>query len=215
MNRDLTNYRKSYEKSFLEEENLSDSPFQLFSEWFKEVEGTGGVEEVNAMTITTTGLDGFPKSRIVLLKHFDEEGLIFYTNYDSEKGRAIASNNKVCISFFWPNLERQIIIKGIAEKVEKEKSETYFGSRPKGSQLGAWASNQSEIIESREVLEDKLKSLKVEYKDKKIPKPPFWGGYCVKPVEFEFWQGRANRLHDRIRFLLDNDNSWIISRLSP
>ncbi len=215
MNRDLTNYRKSYEKSFLEEENLSDSPFQLFSEWFKEVEETGSVEEVNAMTITTSGLDGFPKSRIVLLKHFDEEGLIFYTNYDSEKGRAIASNNKVCLSFFWPNLERQVIIKGVAEKVEKEKSETYFGSRPKGSQLGAWASNQSEIIESREVLEDKLKSLEAEYKDKKIPKPPFWGGYCVKPVEFEFWQGRANRLHDRIRFLLDNDNNWIISRLSP
>lgn len=215
MNRDLTTYRKSYEKSFLEEKDLPESPFTLFSEWFKEVEAAGGVEETNAMTVTTIGLDGFPKARIVLLKHFDENGFVFYTNYDSEKGKAIANNNKICISFFWPNLERQVIIKGLAQKIKEEVSTRYFLSRPRGSQLGALASCQSEVILSRESLENKLKSLEEQYKEKEIPKPEFWGGYCIDPVEFEFWQGRANRLHDRIRFSAKEKNSWSTSRLSP
>ncbi len=214
MNRDLTKYRKSYEKSFLEEKNLPDSPITLFSSWFTEVEEAGGVEEANAMTLTTLGLNGFPKGRIVLLKHFDEAGFVFYTNYESEKGKAIAINNNVCLSFFWPNLERQVIIKGKAIKLGEEKSTAYFHSRPKGSQLGAWASYQSELINSREILEQRLTSLELEYKDKEIPKPPFWGGYLVAPVEFEFWQGRANRLHDRIRFT-NQDEKWHIGRLSP
>ncbi|WP_438423450.1 pyridoxamine 5'-phosphate oxidase [Aquimarina macrocephali] len=214
MNRDLTAYRKSYEKSFLEEENLPDSPFKLFSDWFAEVEESGGVDETNAMTITTTGLDGFPKARIVLLKHFDENGFVFYTNYSSEKGKAITTNNKVCISFFWPNLERQVIVKGIAQKVEEEESARYFLSRPRGSQLGALASDQSEVIKSRETLENRLQSLEKEYKDKEIPMPKSWGGYCIMPIEFEFWQGRANRLHDRIRFSNQKKN-WEIERLSP
>ncbi|MBG6129735.1 pyridoxamine 5'-phosphate oxidase [Aquimarina sp. EL_43] len=214
MNRDLTAYRKSYEKSFLEEENLPDSPFKLFSEWFAEVEEAGGVDEANAMTITTTGLDGFPKARIVLLKHFDEDGFVFYTNYSSEKGKAIAANNKVCISFFWPNLERQVIIKGTAQKIEEQESTRYFLSRPRGSQLGALASDQSEVIKSREALEKRLQSLEKEYKDTDIPKPKFWGGYCIAPIEFEFWQGRANRLHDRIRYANQKKN-WQIERLSP
>ncbi|WP_062057634.1 pyridoxamine 5'-phosphate oxidase [Aquimarina longa] len=214
MNRDLTAYRKSYEKSFLEEEDLPESPVVLFSDWFKQVEAAGGVEEANAMTITTTGLDGYPKARIVLLKHFDEKGFVFYTNYDSEKGKAIAHNNKVCISFFWPNLERQVIIKGIALKIEEEISLRYFLSRPRGSQLGALASDQSNVIKSREYLEKRLKSLESEYKDKEIPKPQSWGGYCIEPIEFEFWQGRANRLHDRIRFS-NQKGSWIKERLSP
>ncbi|MEW7291967.1 pyridoxamine 5'-phosphate oxidase [Aquimarina sp. 2304DJ70-9] len=215
MNRDLTGYRKSYEKSFLEEANLPDSPFILFSDWFSEVEQEGGVDETNAMTITTLGLDHFPKARIVLLKHYDENGFVFYTNYTSEKGKAMANNNKVCLSFFWPNLERQVIIKGIVDKIEEEKSIAYFRSRPKGSQLGAWASYQSELIDSREIIEQRLKSLEEEYSEKEIPKPPFWGGYCVQPIEFEFWQGRANRLHDRIRFTNAAENKWIKSRLSP
>ena len=159
MNRDLTGYRKSYEKRFLEEKNLPDSPFTLFSDWFTEVEEAGGVEEANAMTLTTFGLDGFPKGRIVLLKHFDKDGFVFYTNYTSDKGNAIANNNRVCLSFFWPNLERQVIIKGVANKIGEEQSSTYFHSRPKGSQLGAWASHQSEIITSREVLEERLVTL--------------------------------------------------------
>lgn len=214
MNRDLTTYRKSYEKSFLVEENLPDSPFKLFSDWFAAVEEAGGVEETNAMTITTIGLDGFPKARIVLLKHFDENGFVFYTNYSSEKGKAITNNNKVCISFFWPNLERQVIVKGIAQKIEEEESARYFLSRPRGSQLGALASDQSEVIKSRETLEKRLQSLEKEYKDKEIPKPKSWGGYCIMPIEFEFWQGRANRLHDRIRFSNQKKN-WDIERLSP
>ncbi len=216
MNRDLTEYRKSYEKNFLEEKDLTDSPFVLFSDWFAEVEHAGGVEETNAMTITTLGLDGFPKNRVVLLKHYDEHGFVFYTNYESEKGKAIAENKNVCLSFFWPNLERQVIIKGIATKISEEKSTTYFKSRPKGSQLGAWASQQSEVIDSREVLEQRLKDLEEQYKGKEIPKPPFWGGYSVQPTEFEFWQGRPNRLHDRIRFSCTPvDNKWNRCRLSP
>ncbi|WP_298539327.1 pyridoxamine 5'-phosphate oxidase [uncultured Aquimarina sp.] len=214
MNRDLTSYRKSYDKKALEESELPESPFLLFSNWFKEVEEAGGVEEANAMTLTTFGLDGFPKARIVLLKHFDNNGFVFYTNYQSEKGKAIVNNNKVCISFFWPNLERQVIIKGQVDKISEERSNDYFQSRPRGSQLGAWASNQSNIVDSREILEAKLKSLEKEYQNKEIPKPDFWGGFCIKPIEFEFWQGRPNRLHDRIRYIAEK-NTWKIERLSP
>lgn len=214
MNRDLTDYRKSYDKKALQENELPVSPFQLFSDWFKEVEDAGGVEEANAMTLTTIGLDGFPKARIVLLKHFDKDGFVFYTNYASEKGKAIAANNKVCISFFWPNLERQVIVKGEVSKISEDTSITYFKSRPKGSQLGAWASEQSSIIDSREILEQKLTALKKEFADKEIPKPDFWGGYCIRPVQFEFWQGRPNRLHDRICYVKEKDN-WQKKRLSP
>ncbi len=215
MNRDFTNYRKSYEKSTLDEKGLPDSPFTLFSDWFKEVENAGGVEEANAMTLTTLGLDGFPKSRVVLLKEVEKTGFVFFTNYTSEKGKAISVNNKVCLSFFWPNLERQVIIKGVAKKISDEKSTSYFKSRPRGSQLGAWASDQSEKIPSREVLEDKLTSLELEYQDKEIPKPSFWGGYIVEPTSVEFWQGRPNRLHDRIRFSISENTKWSIDRLSP
>ncbi|MBQ4819225.1 pyridoxamine 5'-phosphate oxidase [Aquimarina sp. MMG016] len=215
MNRDLKDYRKSYEKHYLEEKDLPDSPFELFSNWFKQVEEAGGIDETNAMTVTTSGLDGFPKSRIVLLKHFDNKGFVFYTNYTSEKGKAISNDNKVCISFFWPNLERQVIIKGIAEKISNQQSTVYFQSRPRGSQLGAWASDQSEAITSREVLEGKLNELEEQFKNKEIPKPNFWGGYCVKPVELEFWQGRPNRLHDRIRYSNNSKEDWKIERLSP
>ncbi|WP_298319035.1 pyridoxamine 5'-phosphate oxidase [uncultured Aquimarina sp.] len=214
MNRDLTAYRKSYDKKALEESELPESPVQLFSSWFKEVEEAGGVEEANAMTLTTFGLDGFPKARIVLLKQFDNDGFVFYTNYQSEKGKAIANDNKVCISFFWPNLERQVIIKGEVDKISEEGSNDYFQSRPRGSQLGAWASDQSNVVESREILEEKLASLEKKYQDKEIPKPDFWGGFCVKPIEFEFWQGRPNRLHDRIRYVAKK-NTWKRERLSP
>ncbi|WP_378175050.1 pyridoxamine 5'-phosphate oxidase [Aquimarina sp. SS2-1] len=217
MNKDLTDYRKSYNKKALEEKDLPKSPFQLFSDWFAEVEEEGGVEEANAMTLTTFGLDGFPKARIVLLKEYDTNGFVFYSNYESEKGKAISNNNHVCISFFWPNLERQVIIKGEVNRISEEKSTAYFHARPRGSQLGAWASDQSSIIESREVLEEKLLSLEKKFADKEIPKPDFWGGFCVTPVEFEFWQGRPNRLHDRIRFSDRNisNNVWEIDRLAP
>lgn len=212
---DLSNYRKSYEKSELLESNIPEDPINLFNKWFHEVEDFGGVEEVNAMTVSTFGLDGFPKSRVVLLKQFTYEGFIFYTNYNSEKGRAITNNPNVCLSFFWHSLERQVIIKGIAEKTSGNISDGYFESRPNGSKLGAIVSNQSEVISSRAVLEEGLKQLEKDFEGKEISRPMFWGGYLIRPVEVEFWQGRANRLHDRIRYQLQQDHSWKINRLSP
>lgn len=212
---DLSNYRKSYEKSELLETTIPEDPINLFNRWFHEVEDFGGTGEVNAMTVSTIGLDGFPKSRVVLLKKYSEEGFIFYTNYNSEKGRAIAQNPHVCLSFFWPNMERQVIIKGIAQKTSENISDNYFDSRPDGSKLGAIVSNQSEVIPSRTFLEENLKQLENNFEGKPIPRPEHWGGFLVVPSEVEFWQGRANRLHDRIRYINQPDYSWLIQRLAP
>ena len=215
MNNDLSNYRKTYKKAELSEHTVPENPMELFQKWFHAVEGSDAIDEANAMTIATIGLDGFPKSRVVLLKQFTYEGFIFYTNYNSEKGKAIANNNKVCLSFFWHAAEQQIIIKGHAEKTAENLSDGYFESRPRGSQLGALVSNQSEAVESREVLEEQLQQLEKQFEGKEIPRPEFWGGFIVKPVAFEFWQGRPNRLHDRIRYTLQEDYNWKIERLSP
>jgi pyridoxamine 5'-phosphate oxidase len=215
MQKDLGNYRKTYDKSELIEGNVSDNPMQLFQTWFYETEQSDTVDEPNAMTVSTIGLDGFPKSRIVLLKKYTHEGFIFYTNYDSEKGKAIAKNPQVCISFFWPGLERQIIIKGNAEKIAENLSDGYFESRPDGSKLGAIASEQSSVIATREVLEERLKSLEEQYNEKPIPRPKNWGGYIIKPVSLEFWQGRPNRLHDRIRYTIQENFDWKMERLAP
>ena len=212
---DLSNYRKSYEKSELLESNVPEDPINLFHRWFHEVKDFGGNEEANAMTVSTLGLDGFPKARVVLLKKYNEEGFVFYTNYNSEKGKAIAQNPNICLSFFWHSAERQVIIKGIAEKTSDTISDNYFDSRPEGSKLGAIVSNQSEIIPSREFLENNLKELEAIYTNKEITRPEHWGGFLVRPVEIEFWQGRANRLHDRIRFSMQADFSWKTNRLSP
>ena len=213
--KDLSNYRKSYETSELLESNIPEDPITLFKKWFHEVEDFGGIEEVNAMTVSTLGLDGFPKARVVLLKRFTYEGFVFYTNYDSEKGRAIANNPNVCLSFFWHSVERQVIIKGITKKIPENLSDGYFESRPNGSKLGAIVSNQSEVIASRAVLEEKLKQLEIDSEGKEVLRPKNWGGYIVEPQEIEFWQGRPNRLHDRIRYKLAPDFSWIIERLAP
>lgn len=215
MKNKLHDYRRSYEKHQLLEEEILKDPFELFRSWLKEIEAANEVEEVNTMTVSTIGLDGYPKSRIVLLKEYDHEGFVFFTNYLSEKGKAISKNAKICLSFFWPKSERQIIIKGVAKKTSAEDSVAYFKSRPRGSQLGAWASEQSSIVVSRTFLEVRLKELEEKYKDLAVPKPPFWGGYKVIPREFEFWQGRPNRLHDRIYFSKEAGMEWNIDRLAP
>lgn len=215
MNNDLGNYRKSYDKGSLLETDISENPLELFQKWFFEVDQHFPKDETNAMTLSTLGEDGFPKGRVVLLKKYTHEGFIFYTNYESEKGKAIVAHPKVSLSFHWAGAERQVIIKGNAEKIATNLSDGYFESRPRGSQLGAHASHQSTVVSSREVLENQLKTLEEKFENKPIPRPEFWGGFIVKPVEIEFWQGRANRLHDRIRYQLQSDLNWKIERLSP
>jgi pyridoxamine 5'-phosphate oxidase len=212
---DLSDYRKSYEKSELLESSIPEDPINLFKRWFHEVEDFGGNEEVNAMTVSTIGLDGFPRARVVLLKKFSEEGFIFYTNYNSEKGKAITENPKVCLSFFWHSMERQVIIKGTAQKTPENVSDNYFDSRPDGSKLGAIVSNQSEVVPSRTFLEEQLKQIETDFEGTAIPRPKHWGGFLITPMEVEFWQGRANRLHDRIRYKYQEDFSWKMERLAP
>jgi pyridoxamine 5'-phosphate oxidase len=215
MSKDLSNYRKSYEKQELLESNCPENPMELFQNWFITADDSKMVDESNAMTISSIGLDGFPKSRVVLLKKYTSEGFIFYTNYNSEKGKAIANNNNICLSFFWPALEQQIIIKGNAEILEENLSDSYFESRPDGSKLGAWASNQSKVVNSREELEQSLKTFEKQFEGIQIERPKHWGGYLIKPISIEFWQGRPNRMHDRIRYTLEQDFSWKIERLAP
>ncbi|NNC69369.1 MAG: pyridoxamine 5'-phosphate oxidase [Flavobacteriaceae bacterium] len=215
MDKDLSNYRQSYEKDALLEQNTPENPIELFRDWFLLADNAENVHEANAMNIATLGLDGFPKNRMVLLKKFTHEGFIFYTNYNSEKGKAITKNNKVCLSFFWHAMERQIIIKGNAEKLAENLSDGYFETRPDGSKLGAWASNQSEIVSSREELDVKLKEYEEQFRNSEIHRPDYWGGYLVKPVSIEFWQGRPNRMHDRIRYTLQEDFNWKKERLAP
>ena len=215
MEKDLSDYRQSYEKGELLKENVPENPIELFRDWFIEVEKHFAQGETNAMTISTIGLDGYPKGRVVLLKKYTHEGFIFYTNYDSEKGKAILANPNVSLSFFWPAAERQIIIKGKADKIAENLSDGYFESRPRGSQLGAIASNQSEVVTDKAELQNRLDALEKEFENKEIKRPINWGGFIIRPVEIEFWQGRPNRLHDRIRFKLLKDFNWKIERLAP
>jgi len=215
MSKDLSNYRKSYEKLELLEENCPENPMELFQNWFISADNSETIEETNAMIIATIGEDGFPKSRVVLLKKYTLEGFIFYTNYNSEKGKAILKNNNVCLSFFWPALEQQIIIKGKAEKLAENLSDGYFDSRPDGSKLGAWASNQSSVVSSRAALDESLSIFEKKFENSEIPRPNHWGGFIIKPISIEFWQGRPNRMHDRIRYTLSEDFSWKIERLAP
>lgn len=213
--KDLSSYRKVYKKAMLDESNTPENPMELFRDWFYEAEKDENCIEVNAMSLGTIGLDGYPKIRVVLLKKFTWEGFIFYTNYHSEKGKAIAKNNKVSLSFFWQTLERQVIIKGYAEKLPENLSDGYFESRPDGSKIGAWSSNQSEVIESRKALDIQHKKMEEKFQNKEIPRPKHWGGYLVKPAVIEFWQGRPNRMHDRIRCTLQKDYNWLVERLQP
>jgi pyridoxamine 5'-phosphate oxidase len=215
MPKDLSNYRKSYEKQELLESNCPENPMELFQTWFINADESDTVVETNAMTVSTISADGFPKNRVVLLKKYTREGFIFYTNYNSEKGKAIEVNKNICLSFFWPALEQQVIIKGKAEKLAENVSDGYFNSRPDGSKLGAWASNQSAIVKSREELDENLKTFEKKFEGEEIARPKHWGGYLIKPISIEFWQGRPNRMHDRIRYSLQKNFSWKLERLSP
>jgi len=210
----LHDQRKVYEKSQLIESEIKQNPLEQFRDWFLEASANPGISEANAMAVSTMESDGCPRTRMVLLKAYTHEGFIFYTNYDSRKGKAIEKNHKACLHFFWPNLERQIIIKADLEKIAENLSDGYFHSRPKGSQLGAVVSPQSQIIPDREYLEKKLTALEKQFEHTEVPRPVNWGGYLAKPYEIEFWQGRPNRLHDRIIYTLD-DLDWEISRLAP
>ena len=214
MVRDFGHLRKNYEANVLDETILPNSPIDLFNQWFDEVTQSGGVTEVNAMTLSTIDDAGTIKGRIVLLKELSADGFVFYTNYNSDKSKALFANPKVSLSFFWPNLERQVIISGTAQKVTPEVSDAYFASRPKGSQIGAHVSPQSDVITSREVLEARQKVLENQFKGKDIPRPSHWGGIAVTPFEMEFWQGRPNRLHDRIVYL-KSDDTWSKQRKAP
>lgn len=207
----LHTYRKSYEKGVLTESEMDLNPIDQFQIWLDQAKDSGTIEEINAMTVSTIGLDGYPKARVVLLKSFDSQGFVFYTNYNSEKGKAIQGNPQVCLSFFWPSLERQVIIKGTAVKTSDKQSDIYFNSRPEGSKKGAIASEQSQVVSSYQELEDRLKQLESQT----LERPEHWGGYCVKPTSIEFWQGRPNRLHDRIRYSFEKDLNWKMERLAP
>lgn len=205
--------RQEYNLNELLEENVYAHPLKQFSTWFEEATA-GDIYEPNAMILSTIK-DGQPRSRTVLLKGISEVGFEFYSNYDSDKGQEMAVSDKVALLFYWDRLQRQVRIEGVVERLPEAISDAYFSSRPRGSQIGAWVSNQSEVIESKAVLEKKL----VEYSEKfgddaTIPRPPQWGGYVVVPTKIEFWQGRPSRLHDRLLYTL-MDNSWKISRLSP
>lgn len=215
MKQDLSYKRKSYEKQSMNFDCLSDNPMELFRDWFLEADECESVDEANAMTVSTIGADQFPHLRVVLLKRFIDEGFIFYTNYNSQKGIDLSNNAHIGLSFFWPFLEKQIIIRGLAEKTTENTSDGYFDTRPRGSQIGAWVSQQSSVIDEHEDLVQEVKNLEVKYDGIEIPRPAHWGGYLVKPTMIEFWQGRPNRLHDRVRYVLGEDFGWIKERLAP
>jgi len=214
MNRDIQNLREDYRRGSLIEGQVPDNPIELFTQWFDDAQAAD-ILEPNAMTIATVNQEGRPSARIVLLKGYNQEGFVFYTNFDSRKGQDIAANPFVSVVFLWKKMERQIRIEGEVVKLSDEESTDYFHSRPKGSQIGAWASPQSSIIKDRSILEERYSKVSEQYKAvDQLPKPPNWGGYIIKPSIIEFWQGRSSRLHDRLRYSHIADN-WQIARLAP
>ena len=213
MDKNIADIRTDYRLHSLNESDIAAGPIEQFTRWWNDAINSE-IPEVNAMTLATAGKDGKPSARIVLLKGFDEKGFVFYTNYESHKGKELADNPKAALVFFWKEIERQIRIEGIVEKVAAAESDTYFFSRPEGSRIGAWASPQSTVIENRELLEANAKHYATEFKNS-IPRPPHWGGYRVMPLKIEFWQGRGNRLHDRIQYTKTAEGSWKAERLAP
>lgn len=211
----IAEMRITYDLATLGDREVLSDPFAQFATWFQEV-STTNVMEANAMVITTVSDQGIPQARTVLMKGFDTNGLVFYTNYDSAKGRAIEANPVVCALFYWPSLQRQVRWTGIATRVSAEQSDEYFATRPRGSQLGAWASNQSRPVESAEELRRRFDELEHAFEgNEAVPRPENWGGYCIRPTTIEFWQGRENRLHDRILFTRTESDEWDITRLAP
>ena len=211
---DISGIRKEYAKPALSEKDVAANPFLQFAKWWDEAIKSE-LEEVNAMTLATASATGIPSARIVLLKAATDEGFIFFTNYNSNKGKELAQNPKACLVFFWSPLERQIRIEGTVEKISEVESDEYFASRPIESRIGAWASPQSSVIAARETIEKNVAMYQQQFSDGNIPRPRHWGGYIVKPVQVEFWQGRPSRLHDRIQYTLMEDGGWKIERLAP
>jgi pyridoxamine 5'-phosphate oxidase len=210
----IADIRKDYKLQSLSEQDTSGDPFSQFEKWWKEALDSG-VDEVNAMTLATASADGMPDARIVLLKGYDERGFTFFTNYHSAKGQQLLENPRACLVFFWKELERQVRISGLVEQVSDKESDEYFDSRPEGSRIGAWTSPQSQPIISREWLEQNEIKMREEFAGEPIPRPAHWGGYRVKPIHIEFWQGRPSRLHDRISYSLQVKGNWSIQRLAP
>ncbi|WP_016951008.1 pyridoxamine 5'-phosphate oxidase [Anabaena sp. PCC 7108] len=214
MDQSIANLRKDYTLQDLSENQIDLNPFIQFKNWFNQAT-LAQLPEPNAMTLATSTPDGKPSARMVLLKNFDERGFVLFTNYNSHKGQEIAKNPYGALVFWWAELERQVRIVGTVEKISPEESDGYFEVRPHNSRLGAWASNQSEVISGREVLESQLQEFQRQYANQEVPRPPHWGGFRVIPQEIEFWQGRSSRLHDRLLYTRLNDGSWKIERLSP
>ena len=210
----IADIRRDYSLKTLIETEVAENPFLQFADWWQQAIESE-IDEVNAMTLATASLEGVPAARIMLLKGYDEKGFVFFTNYESAKGLQLAENPRVALLFFWKELERQVRITGMAEKVSTTESDEYFLSRPTGSQIGAWASPQSHVIENRSWLENRVKELEAKFSTEKLARPSHWGGFRVKPVIIEFWQGRSSRLHDRIQYTLQDNNSWKIERLAP
>ncbi|MFK7774581.1 MAG: pyridoxamine 5'-phosphate oxidase [Saprospiraceae bacterium] len=211
----LAHLREDYSKKELDISDVLDNPINQFETWIKEALKSE-VPEPNAMTLSTVSSDGIPSARVVLLKDLDKNGFTFFTNYKSQKGKEIAKNKNVALTFVWLELERQVRIEGVVKKVSRKVSKKYFQSRPKKSQMGAWVSSQSKVIKNRSVLEKSMKDLEKRFKEEEVlPCPPHWGGYLVQPVIIEFWQGRRSRLHDRIRYKLSKKGKWKMERLAP
>ena len=210
----LANLRDEYTSVGIDRDDLASDPFIQFSQWFQTILTTG-IAEPNAMTVATATPDGHPSARVVLLKGFDERGFVFYTNYEGRKASELNINPWASAVFFWVELHRQVRIEGEVEQVSAEESDAYFASRPRGSQIGAWASHQSSILPDRHELEARVAALEAQWHNQPIPRPPFWGGYRIVPSTVEFWQGRASRLHDRLRYRRTADGIWVIERLSP
>ena len=211
---DIAAIRKDYKLQSLDEKDVQQDPIKQFEKWWQDVLGST-IEEVNAMTLATANKNGRPSARIVLLKGFTKDGFIFFTNYESHKGSELLENPQASLVFFWKELERQVRVEGIAEKISQEESDTYFNSRPEGSKIGAWASPQSKVIASRKIIEANVTATEKKFSGANIQRPQHWGGYIIKPSVIEFWQGRPSRLHDRIQYSKQENGTWKIERLAP